>query len=259
MSDCEHLSYCLRQSDDGGVIDLTAGTARICLRDLGDMRIICDFDGTITLSDTTDAVLEALAPDAWRELEDDWVAGRISAAACMRGQIALVGGSKAALDRVLDRVELDPGFSAFVTWCDRQGLPVSIVSDGVDYFIQRILARHNLAHLPVIANQLAGVAGAWALNQPWSRAGCAGGSGVCKCEAIRSDAPSVRTVYVGDGRSDFCVSGRVDVLFAKGALADYAEARSQPFTPFDTFGDVTRALAMRIAEADPATARAAAI
>jgi len=33
------------------------------------MRIICDFDGTITPQDTTDRVLEALADPAWRELE----------------------------------------------------------------------------------------------------------------------------------------------------------------------------------------------
>ncbi len=223
------------------------------------MRIICDFDGTITLRDTTDAILDALAPVAWRALEHDWVAGRISAAACMRDQIALVGGSKAALDRVLDRVELDPGFCAFVIWCDNHGLPLSIVSDGVDYFIRRILTRHGLAHLPVIANRLAGAPGAWTLDQPWSRAGCAGGSGVCKCEAIRSDAPAVRTVYVGDGRSDFCVSARVDLLFAKGALADYAAARSQPFVPFDTFEDITRALAAIAAETREPAVRATAI
>jgi len=108
------------------------------------MRIICDFDGTITRQDSTDLVLEALAAPDWRRLQDDWLAGRLSGADCMRRQVALIGGSDAQLDAVLDRVELDPGFADFVAWCEARGLPLGIVSDGVDYFIARILARHGL-------------------------------------------------------------------------------------------------------------------
>ena len=33
-------------------------------------------------------------------------------------------------------------------------------------------------------------------------------------------------VFVGDGRSDFCVSGQMDILFAKGKLLDYARSRA---------------------------------
>lgn len=208
------------------------------------MRMICDFDGTITRQDTTDRVLGALAKPSWRELEDQWVAGRISAAECMRGQVALIDGSRAELDAVLDGAELDPGFCDFVAWCDARGIPITIVSDGVDYFIGRILARHGLSRLSVIANRLAGEPGAWRLEQPWARTGCAGGSGVCKCEVAGPwGQASGTTIFVGDGRSDFCVSARPDLLFAKGSLAAYAADRGQAFLPYDTFHDVTRALA----------------
>lgn len=212
------------------------------------MHIICDFDGTISRGDTTDLVLARLADPAWREIEADWVAGRITAAACMRAQIALIGGSDADLDALLDTVELDPGFVAFVAWCAGQGLPVSIVSDGVDRFILRILARHGLDRLPVFANRLAGDPGARRLEQPWAREGCAAGAGVCKCAfaGVASKSAHTPTVYVGDGRSDFCVSARADLLFAKSALADYAAARGQTFIPFETFDDVTRALDLRL-------------
>ncbi len=225
------------------------------------MRIICDFDGTITRRDTTDLVLETLADPAWRALEEDWIAGRITAAACMRAQISLIGGSSADLDALLDTVRLAPGFVMFAAWCGDQGLPLSIVSDGVDHFIERILSRYGLAYLPVIANRLVGEAGAWSLEQPWRRDGCAAGSGVCKCAAVGVFANCPRppeTVFIGDGRSDFCVSGRADLLFAKGALADYATARVQPFIRFDTFDDVTRALVARQVVA-PAAARVAAL
>jgi len=215
------------------------------------MRILCDFDGTITPQDATDRVLEALADPAWRDLEARWVRGEITASDCMRQQIALVRGSQGELDAVLDGAALDPGFPDLVAWAERRSLPVTIVSDGVDYFITRILSRHGLAHLPVTANHLAGAPGAWRLEQPWSRAGCAAGSGVCKCDVTGPwTGERLTTVYVGDGRSDFCVSNRVDLLFAKGALADYAVARGQAYLPFDTFHDVTAALA-RLTGAPP--------
>jgi len=210
------------------------------------MQIFCDFDGTITTLDTTDHVLTRLASPAWEELEADWCAGRMDAASCMRGQIALLQGDSAALDAVLDEVGLAPGFRDFVDWCAVSAIPLTIVSDGVDYFIRRILARHDVADLPVVSNKLAGRAGARRLAQPHRRDGCAAGAGVCKCEVTRRRQGPSRgrpaLVYIGDGRSDFCVSARADVLFAKDVLADYAERRGQSHHPFSTFHDVLAVL-----------------
>jgi len=212
------------------------------------MHVFCDFDGTISAVDTTDYVLEAMAPPRWRSIEADWVAGRITAADCMRRQIALVRGPDAELEARLDKVALDPGFTDFAAWCAAHEIPLTVVSDGVDYFIHRILRRHRLARLTVISNRLAGVAGKRRLEQPHRRAGCAGGGGVCKCEAVKP-GPSRAMVYVGDGRSDFCVSGRADILFAKGSLATYAAALNRPHHVFDTFHDVTTQLDGMVAAA----------
>jgi 2,3-diketo-5-methylthio-1-phosphopentane phosphatase len=204
------------------------------------MQVLCDFDGTISAVDTTDFILDALAGPEWRELEADWVAGRIDAAACMRAQVALIGGSDAELDARLDAVALDPGFTTFAAWCAANDIPLTVVSDGVDYFIRRILARHGLEDLPIISNRLAGQAGARRLEQPFRRAGCAGGGGVCKCEIARAvEGP---LVFIGDGRSDFCVSGRADILFAKAQLAAYAASLNRPHHHFETFHDVTAQL-----------------
>jgi len=215
------------------------------------MRVFCDFDGTITRQDTTDMVLEALADPDWRRLQADWEAGRITGAACMRGQVALIRGPAADLDAVLDGVELDPGFAEFVDWCETRGLPLSIVSDGVDYFIRQLLARHGLERLPVVSNRLAGEPGAWRLEHPPGAADCANGSGVCKCAAMGDGASDDTMIFVGDGRSDFCVARRADILFAKGALAAHADEIDEAYLAFDTFHDVGRALAILLDEPAP--------
>ena len=210
------------------------------------MHVFCDFDGTITTVDTTDQVLSRLAAPAWEEIEADWRAGRITAAACMKAQVALIEGDDSALDSVLDGIELAEGFTDFVAWCEAHAIPLTIVSDGVDYFIRRILRRHGVSDLPVVSNRLGGRAGARRLSQPHRREGCAAGSGVCKCEATskrlgKGVRPSL--VFIGDGRSDFCVSGRAELLFAKDELAVYAVGRGQAHHPFNTFHDVVAVLA----------------
>lgn len=208
------------------------------------MRVFCDFDGTISKVDTTDLVLTRLARPAWEDLEDRWTRGEISAAECMRGQVALIGGDDAALDAVLDGVELTDGFAEFVAWCQANAVPLTVVSDGVDRFIARILRRHGLDHLPVVANRLGGTAGARALEQPWARAGCAAGSGVCKCQVAAAEAPVDDVmVFIGDGRSDFCVSGRADLLFARDKLAAYARSRGVPHHAFSDFHAIATTLA----------------
>jgi len=205
------------------------------------MQVFCDFDGTIAKVDTTDLVLTRLADPAWEDLEDRWRRGEITAAECMRGQVALIGGDDAALDAVLDGVELVEGFEDFVAWCQDNAVPLTVVSDGVDYFIARILSRHGLDHVPVVANRMVGDAvSGRRLEQPWSRAGCAAGSGVCKCQATSTDA---FMVFIGDGRSDFCVSGRADLLFARDKLADYARSRGVPHHEFSSFHTITTTLA----------------
>lgn len=209
------------------------------------MRVLCDFDGTITRQDSTDVILEALADPEWRVLQDDWESGRLSARDCMQRQVALIGGSRADLDAALDRVEVDPTFADFAAWCETLSVPLTIASDGVDYFITRLLSRSGLERLPRVANRLEGGPGDWSLVCPERPVACESGGGVCKCAAATGAQADDTLIFVGDGRSDFCVALKADLLFAKGALAEYAE-RLRPYLPFETFDDVRRSLSVLI-------------
>ena len=207
------------------------------------MHIYCDFDGTISTHDATDYVLSRLADPVWEEIEAQWAAGQIDSGTCMRQQIALIDARRDVLDKVLDEIEIDAGFVSFMTFCQSERLPVTIVSDGVDYFIKRILSRFDLGPLPVVANRLLMTENAgrvtYALLSPYADSGCRAASGVCKCRVLDVAVPRV---YVGDGRSDFCVSDRPELIFAKHALADHCRNQNIPFIAYEGFRDVTRSL-----------------
>jgi 2-hydroxy-3-keto-5-methylthiopentenyl-1-phosphate phosphatase len=208
------------------------------------MQVFCDFDGTISVQDATDFILTRFADPKWEQIEEEWRRGTIGSAQCMQRQVALIRASREQLNAALDEIEIDPSFPAFIRFCHAQKITVTVVSDGVDYFIDRIFARHRLPPLPVIANQLkiSGLNGQthYHLISPFSEVTCASAAGVCKCRSVSGfDGTGV---YVGDGRSDFCVANKPDLIFAKGKLAKFCERRDIAFIPYRQFADIEEAL-----------------
>ena len=88
--------------------------------------------------DVTDAILERFARPAWKTIEDEWVRGAISARQCMERQIPLIEAPLERLDAFLDTVPVTGGFVEFVRYSRSKGIPLGIVSDGMDYPIKRI-------------------------------------------------------------------------------------------------------------------------
>lgn len=212
---------------------------------MSDWTLLCDFDGTIAVDDVTDALLTRFAHPDWHAVEADWQAGRIGSRECMSRQIALLDADRHDLDAELDTLSIDPHFPDFVADARRQGMAVVVVSDGLDYAIARMLARHGLGDLPVRANRLLAIGPrAWALASPHARAGCEPASGTCKCAVASAYR---RTLMVGDGRSDFCVAGRADFVFAKHRLVDHCRAARIAHCAIHDFGDA-RALLARLPE-----------
>jgi 2-hydroxy-3-keto-5-methylthiopentenyl-1-phosphate phosphatase len=203
----------------------------------------CDFDGTISVQDATDFVLSRLAGPEWQDVERLWQDGQIGSGECMRRQISLIRATSDELDETLDEITIDPLFPSFIDFCVAHGVPVTIVSDGVDYFIRRILRKRGLDHLPIVANRLVlnDRNGEWTygLFSPYGDQRCATTAGVCKCRSL--DGHGER-IYVGDGRSDFCVSEKPELLFAKGLLAEHCAQKNIPFFAYRDFGEVVSIL-----------------
>ena len=200
-------------------------------------NIICDFDGTITRFDVTDAVLEKFADSAWEKVEREWLAGTITARQCMERQVRMINAPPSSLDAFLATVPLTEGFSTFIDFCRSGGLKILIVSDGMDYAIKRILAQNGLGHIPVIANRLRFVGErGYRLDFPYGSPGCK--SGVCKCDVAKAGGGKV--LLIGDGHSDICLAGMAAFVLAKRgkSLHRHCEENDIPHTAYDDFFDV---------------------
>lgn len=205
----------------------------------------CDFDGTVSVRDVTDVLLETYALPEWRDIEALWRAGDIGSMECMQRQVALLACSRRQLDALADAVAIDPGFPDFVAACRDACLPVTILSDGIDYCIRRVLRHVGLDWLPVYANRLTLLAeDRYTLAFPFADATCLSASGTCKCALVRGLRQAGTTaVVIGDGASDFCAAREAaDLVIAKGALLDFCREHNLPHVPFSNFNDVKRML-----------------
>lgn len=202
--------------------------------------VLVDFDGTIVRQDATDLILERFALPQWRDVESEWVAGRIGSRECLARQIDLVRATEEQLDGLIREIEIDPAFSAFTQVCRDLGYSVVVGSDGLDRVITKTLDRAGI-DLPFVSNRLVQTgADRWRVEFPNYRGTCEVASGTCKC-AIASPA-SALTVLVGDGRSDFCAAAQAKWVLAKGTLALYCRKASIPHSRIEGFADAVEVI-----------------
>lgn len=202
--------------------------------------VLIDFDGTIALEDTTDLLLERFADPLWRQVETDWVAGRIGSRECLSRQVDLVRASAADLDQLADEVAVDPAFVDFVAAGRAAGLRMVIGSDGFDPIISRVLTRIGVA-LPVVSNRLLpSEDNRWRAEFPHFQDQCRSQSGNCKCALFgQAQGPMI---LIGDGRSDFCPAQQAALVLAKKSLAIYCRKSAIDHIEINGFADATRAL-----------------
>jgi 2,3-diketo-5-methylthio-1-phosphopentane phosphatase len=185
-------------------------------------------------------LLESFGQDGWEILEAEWRAGKIGSRECMAGQIGLLDMDRAQLDAHLQARKLDASFAEFVALTQSLGMPMKILSDGLDYAIHKILSRYGLDWLPVTSNKLEAVAERrWQLTFPNASSECRSNSGTCKCAVSvnTSAASGKRVLLIGDGASDFCIARVADFVFAKGKLIAHCIANNIPHAPIAHFTD----------------------
>jgi 2,3-diketo-5-methylthio-1-phosphopentane phosphatase len=221
-------------------------------------RVLLDFDGTIAPVDTTDLLLERFAGPAWHDIEEDWKAGRIGSRECMVRQIDLVRATPAELDAFIRSVEIDPGFRGFVETFRRLGHTLFVLSDGLDRTIRSVLDRDGI-DVPYFANHLQWRGGdRWRLAFPHAKSACTALAGNCKC-TFADGWPRELVIVVGDGRSDFCLAQRADLVLARGTLLEHCRKADLLHFGFENFDEATELLtewlAARVAAGDERPAR----
>ena len=206
--------------------------------------IVSDFDGTITVADLTNLIWDRHVPYDWRAVLTPLSREGMFTPLQMigRGYGAVAAGPEALLAEVTPISRLRAGFETFLGTCAARGWPFEVLSHGLAFYIRPLLP----PGLALTAFEGRFEDGRWRVELPAGMTLPAGRdfkAHVVAC--LRARHPGHAAVYVGDGRLDFPAARTCDLIFAvrDSTLAKLCAEAGIPFEPFDTFDEITRALA----------------
>jgi 2,3-diketo-5-methylthio-1-phosphopentane phosphatase len=206
------------------------------------MKIICDFDGTAAQNDVGNLLFQTFGDGRGIAAVNLWKQGKISARECLIRECESARVSQTELERFVGAQKLDPHFIDLARYCQSQKIELEIVSDGLDFYIERIIKNHHLdLHLKIHANHLIFV-GEDQIRPafPYFEFGC-GRCGNCKGYHVRqAKSDGSRVIYIGDGLSDRCGAREADVVFAKRDrdLLNFCRENHIEHFEFQSFSDV---------------------
>ena len=215
--------------------------------------VVCDFDGTVTTEDASEAILAEFADPVWRDIDEEYARGEIGLEECIGRQFALVKAPRAVLRAfVEERIVLRPHFREFAAWCRAQGLELVLLSGGLDFYIEAILEREGIADFRrvfCVATEFGpdGIR----CRLPVDGRTSGGNADYKRAIVERLRAEGRRIAYLGDGLTDRQAVAVADLVFARRKLLEHCRAAGLACIPFEDFRDVQRGLAAAVGESIP--------
>ncbi len=207
------------------------------------LEVVLDFDGTLVEPNVAILLVEEFAPNGHavaHAIDAQLHAGRIGLREAWQRQVALL-----PLDRLpemarfaRDHVPLRAGARDFLDLARRHGVPVTIVSGGLEFYIREVLEREGLS-LPVRSDHLVvGPDGRGEVTHPYGHPTCRL-CGICKAGIVDGTSDGRRVVFVADGSTDRYGAEAADIVFARRRLLEYCRRVGIPCFPFEDFRPVT--------------------
>ena len=219
------------------------------------LKIFVDFDGTISRNDVGDEMFRKLGGTRCELLVRDYLEGKISARECFGGECESAGTVHLeTLGKFIDTQEIDTTFGDFVQFCQARAIPFYVLSDGFDYYIERILGRHGFRQVRFFANHLEfqpvdGTDSFFLFPRfPYMDSECDRCANCKRNHLLSLSSENDIIVYIGDGYSDRCPSRYADIVFAKGDLIRYCREENISYFEYRDFKDVIERLGKILAQ-----------
>lgn len=209
------------------------------------MLAFLDYDGTLTTRECNDLMLQRFVGDAWRPLEAEALADRMSHAEVFDRQIGLLPVPRTQiLGALVAEAEPRPGLAAFLAELEARDGRAVVVSAGFREAIEAVWKREALPPVDIHASELVGAGPDdrppyhIAFNDILGDCPRCGPAS-CKAAALRAlRRPGETVVVFGDGAGDVCPAREADLTFARGHLAERCAAEGLEWRPLLDFGSV---------------------
>ena len=203
------------------------------------VAVLCDFDDTTAVENVAELVMERFGGEEWLDFRRRFREGDLTLRQYQEMAFNSVRANRdEMMEAVRERATLRPGFKEMYDYCRRREVPLAVVTNGLDFYVEALIKREGLDGLPVYAVQTRFSNNGPAFSYPHAREGCSD-YGNCKCkvlEEFRKDG--FRVIYAGDSRSDYCAAAHADLVFAHKGLTSFCRTYGINYLPLNDFFDV---------------------
>lgn len=209
--------------------------------------LITDFDGTLCRQDFYQLAVAHLLPANVPNYWQDYLDQKLTHFEVLRSYFAEIRCSEAEVERVLERMELQPELPGLLAKLRAAGWEIAIASAGCAWYIARLLK--HLEQCPAIhANPGRFVEGQGLLmSLPYGQPFFSPINGIDKAAIVKAAIAKVgqaNVAYAGDGLTDVVPSLLVNEVFrfARSELARVLEQKNQKFQEFERWEQVVNGL-----------------
>ncbi|MEG6586904.1 MtnX-like HAD-IB family phosphatase [Dendrosporobacter sp. 1207_IL3150] len=200
---------------------------------------VSDFDATLTEKDFYHIVIDECLGEPGRELYRKFKSGELRDIEFLASVFKNMNRDEAGVIKVISKIKLDNYTQHFINNIHNHGGDFTVLSAGVEYYINKLFELRGISNAPVIANH-----GYYAdrgiktivdeKSSFYSEL-----YGIDKARIVQSLRTKYKKIYyAGDGLPDYKAASLSDLVFAKSELANQLSVNGQNFVPFNCFKEI---------------------
>ncbi|MCH8989624.1 MAG: MtnX-like HAD-IB family phosphatase [Chloroflexi bacterium] len=198
--------------------------------------VLTDFDDTAAAQNVAEMLLKQFGDPGWKDVRQRFRDGRIGLKEYQEITFRNIRADRATMQSyVKEHASLRPFFRELWDFCQTNNIPMAVVSQGLDFYIEALLERAGLSRVPVYAVNTEFKAGeiSYHYNHTYPGKESQGNSKGFVVESFQERGCYV--FFAGDGQSDLEAARKADSTFAHRTLAKFCDEEGIPYQPFEDF------------------------
>ena len=198
--------------------------------------VLTDFDDTAAAQNVAEMLLNQFGAPDWKDVRQRFRDGRINLKEYQEITFRNIRADRATMQSyVKEHANLRPFFRELWGYCQANKIPMAVVSQGLDFYIEALLERAGISRAPIYAVETEFKAGNISYHYKHAYPGkeSQGNSKGFVVESFQQRGCYV--FFAGDGQSDLEAARKADVTFAHRTLATLCDEESIPYQRFEDF------------------------
>ena len=203
------------------------------------VALLVDFDETAAQQNVAETLLKKFGGEGWQGFRESFRNGTMNLRHYQEQAFNEIDTPLGEMGQALAKLAcLRPGFKTLYSYCQSNAIQLSIVTNGLEFYVDAVLQEAKLRSIPSYSIGVNGTPRNLEYSYPYATEEC-WEWGNCKCKVLfehRNGGTNI--VFIGDGRSDLCAARKADFVFARSTLLEHCEVLGLSHQEFNDFHDV---------------------